>query len=328
MSRLLYLFVPIACLALAVQSAAADGGPPHERPLALLAGLDAAEVDSAVERTPGCKLVVVDALALRVGPGRGLDESSSRLLASLAQLAARRRVAVVAVVQVAGKSYGAALDHAARCLAAEGAVDALWHVERATREVDRQSSCEFSYAGTNEGGGQNPCEFSYSPNSCEFSYRRCCTAIKHSAGPELSTLAFELSNGRVTWSQVVPDQSPDARSDDGGSGAAGRPQQKNTREFAADWLLNELGEGPIEPTALFVRAAVAGITRGTLRRAAAELGLKPRKQSWCGCWVWHLEGRDRRTEFIPSHPPSSLGEKNPPGVERDDAVKSLPRETE
>jgi hypothetical protein len=319
----------------AVQSAAADDGPPHERPLALVAGLDAAEVDSAVEHTPGCKLVVVDPLALRVEPGRGLDESSSRLLASLAQLAARRRVAVVAVVQVAGKSYGAALDHAARCLAADGAVDALWHVERETHKGERPNSCEFSYAGTNEGGDQNSCEFSYvgtneggGRNSCEFSYLRRCTAIKHSAGPELSTLAFELSNGRVTWSEVIPDQSPGARSDDEGSGTAGRQHRKNTREFAADWLIDALGEGPIESKALFVRAAVAGITRGTLRRAAAELGLKPRKQSWCGCWVWHLEERHRRTEYIPSHPPSSLEEMNPLGVECDDGVKSVRRETE
>jgi hypothetical protein len=166
-----------------VQAAATAGGadasPAHlDPPCALDADLDATEIDSVVESTAGCRLVVVDPLSLRLTPGAALDASSARRVRSLARLAARRRLAVVAVVQVEGKSYGAALEHAVRCLAAEGDVAALWQIDRAAAQPDP---------------GQT---------------RRRCTVVKQSLAPEGPGMDFELGDKRVVWGVTSANMPP------------------------------------------------------------------------------------------------------------------------
>ncbi len=75
----------------------------------------------------------------------------------------------------------------------------------------------------------------------------------------------------------------------GALAAAGEGGESRTMlAEAKDFLREELVAGPRPVQELKTAAAAAGLAWRTIRRAQAELGIKPDKLGLDGCWQWHL----------------------------------------
>jgi putative DNA primase/helicase len=65
---------------------------------------------------------------------------------------------------------------------------------------------------------------------------------------------------------------------------------------AEDFLQALLADGPVTSKQVEEEAQEVGITKATLRRAKKELGIKPRKNSMKGGWLWALPEMPAPTE--------------------------------
>jgi hypothetical protein len=110
-------------------------------------------------------------------------------------------------------------------------------------------------------------------------------------GCDDKALAFTVASGRVEWEAA----SAAVTKDDVLDRLLGRTARTERRE-AAGWLLDVLAYGPIESKALFQQARECGIGEKTLRRTAADLRLRPTKQTFDGPWLWRLETSRSRAD--------------------------------
>jgi putative DNA primase/helicase len=63
---------------------------------------------------------------------------------------------------------------------------------------------------------------------------------------------------------------------------------KSQTDEAMDWLRDLLMQGPVKATDAIKKAKAVGITEKSARSARQRLGIRPRKQSYTGGWVWAL----------------------------------------
>jgi len=63
---------------------------------------------------------------------------------------------------------------------------------------------------------------------------------------------------------------------------------KTAKEEAMDFLKEELSAGAVAAIEVKKQASDAGISDKALRNARESLGIKPRKDSFQGGWVWEL----------------------------------------
>ena len=68
-------------------------------------------------------------------------------------------------------------------------------------------------------------------------------------------------------------------------GVAGTADRHERRQ-AGEWLRDVLARGPMEAKRLWDEARHCGLAERTVRRAAAELGLRPTKDGKSGTWFW------------------------------------------
>jgi putative DNA primase/helicase len=98
--------------------------------------------------------------------------------------------------------------------------------------------------------------------------RRLFLPIKNNIGNDQDGLAFSIVNGAVSWERGPVTITADAAM----ATEPGRPPRR--REDAAQWLNEQLVEGPVKSAHLLARAGEIGISDNTLRRAKAELGVR------------------------------------------------------
>jgi hypothetical protein len=66
-------------------------------------------------------------------------------------------------------------------------------------------------------------------------------------------------------------------------------EQRAENDWIVDLLRDVLGNGPVPALEVIKEAAEAGIKEKLLRRVYREMGgIKPRKQSFTGPWIWEL----------------------------------------
>lgn len=77
---------------------------------------------------------------------------------------------------------------------------------------------------------------------------------------------------------------------------------KSQTDEAMDWLHDLLMQGPVKATDAIKKAKAAGITEKSARSARQRLGIRTRKQSYAGGWVWALpnaqDAQDAQTQSL------------------------------
>jgi hypothetical protein len=230
-------------------------------------------LESELKTQTDVRLVIVDPISAYTGKIDSHVNSEVRaLLAPLAEIAARSRVAVLAVTHLNKNSMASAIYRAMGSLAFTAAARA---VLVASKDKDRPS-------------------------------RRFLTIAKNNIASDGLALAYEISAGSggsapcVCWEpEPVQLTADDALSSQGTSTA-----DRTERSRAGEFLREELRSGPVASKDVHQHARDNAIAKKTLERAANDLGVKRRKTGFGGGWVWSLDedgqhpGEDRQPPSV------------------------------
>lgn len=216
---------------------------------------DVKALDCLLADKPDCRLVIVDPIsAYLAGTDSHKNADVRALLAPLADLAARRGVALLAVSHL-NKSAGPAMYRTTGSLAFVAAARAAFAV---AKDKDAPS-------------------------------RRLVLPIKCNLSPDSSGLAYrigESSNGApvVEWEAspvtITADQALAAMNEDA--------EDRSQTDEAVDWLRALLDDGPQKAGEVQREARQAGISDKALRRARERLKVRPSKSCFSGAWTWAL----------------------------------------
>ena len=105
---------------------------------------------------------------------------------------------------------------------------------------------------------------------------------------ESKTLANGIASSAVVW-----DPAPVTISADDALASVARGGKQPARADAEDFLLVLLGAGPVSAKQVKSEASDARISWSSVRRAAANLGVKSRRTGGAagkGYWYWELQG--------------------------------------
>ena len=243
---------------------------------------DLPALESAIEKSTKCRAVVIDPITAFCGHADSHKNADIRgLLAPLSSLAAKYRVAVIAVTHL-NKSGGAnALYRAMGSLAFVAAARAVWLV---TKDAESPS-------------------------------RRLMLAMKNNLGPDGSGLAYCLMQTEPDGPAVVAWE-PDPVMITANEALAaherqGEKREKGKVEASGDWLREQLGGGPLPKLELERRAREAGMSWASVRRAQHVLGIRPRKAG-DGPWLWGLpeqgapSSNSEHVEHLEHLPPGAI----------------------
>ncbi len=229
---------------------------------------DLAGLEQAIQSAGGCRLVVIDPVTAYLG---GVDSHKNAevrgLLAPLGDLAARHRVAIVAVTHLNKSGGSAAIYRATGSLAFSAAPRAAWLVSK-----DRADP-----------------------------RRRLFLTMKNNIAPEAGGLAYRIEAkdacAAVAWELgAVNLSADDALASDGTDGG-----ERTECEEAAAWLRDLLAKGPRPASDVVREAREAGISIATLRRAKTASGVRSLRAAFGGGWDWALPAHDEGEQ-----PPKAL----------------------
>lgn len=220
-------------------------------------------IERIIDRTPNCRLLIIDPVGNHVGGKTDTfkDNSVRAALAPLAEIAKQRNLTVLLVYHLKKTAADAADFQVLGSVAFTALPRAVWHVLPGERPKDGD---------------------------------RLLASGKMNLARPAPGLQFRIM-GRppvIAWGEALPpDQDADAiiaeqrrKADEKGRRG---PRPAELLE-ATKFLENLLARGPLMASELFDQAEQAGISRATLRRAKAELGITPRKTA--EGWVWTLPG--------------------------------------
>lgn len=214
---------------------------------------DIAAIEAAVEET-GASLVIVDPLSAYLGKADSHRDSEVRgLLAPLAALADRRRLAVIGVMHLNKAPGQRAIYRAGGSIAFAAAARIVLAVAKDPDQEDR----------------------------------RILAPVKSNLPQAAVALAYRLVDGRVQWDdQPVSDIDVDALL----SPASG--SQADDRSAAEDFiheLLDDESQWPLEAKAVINAGREHGVPDRTLRWTAKRMGIRIERLGFGpnGKWLWH-----------------------------------------
>jgi putative DNA primase/helicase len=246
----------------------AKSGREWKRPFSLEA--DLANLNDVLIGNPDIRLVVVDPVAAYLGSVDSHKNSEVRgLLAPLAELAGRHRVAVLSVTHLTKSGGTKAVYRAMGSLAFAAAARAVWAI------VKDQSD----------------------------SQRRLFLPAKLNLAQDPDGLAYRIKDGRVVWEpDAVRLHADDAFAAEVREANGGGNRGPERRE-ALEWLRQQLASGQSPASELIERGEQYGFSKRTLQRAYKTLGGQSRKNSFDGPWLWELPGQDtgERDTTPPTH---------------------------
>ena len=213
-----------------------DGTSPFKGPAA--AGRD------AIDQNPDTRLVVIDPIAAYCGNVDSHKNSDVRgLLAPLAELASRHRLAIVAVTHLSKSGGTKAVYRAMGSLAFAAAARAVWAIVKDPDDPQR----------------------------------RLLLPAKLNLAQDPDGLAYRIQEGRVAWeTEPVRMHADDAFAAE--LRAASSPGTRGTeRREAASWLREELAEGSRPASEVIERGEQYGFTERTLQRALQTIGANGRR---------------------------------------------------
>ena len=217
---------------------------------------DLPALESTIEGTPGCRLVVIDPITAYLG---GVDSHKNAelrgLLAPLSDLAGRHRVAVVTVTHLNKNAGGPAIYRSMGSLAFTAAARAVWAV---TKDQDDPR-------------------------------RRLVLPIKNNLAIDVLGMAFTIeateSGGAavVAWEPDPVELSvDDALGPNRGNGDDG--------DDAASWLREALSDGELPAADVLRQARTNAYTDKATRRAFKTIGAMRRREGFGpgGTWYWSM----------------------------------------
>ena len=237
-------------------------------PFCLATDLPALEL--AIDRVGDCRLVVIDPITAYLGHTDSHKNADIRaVLAPLADLASRNRVAVVAVTHLR-KADGPAMYRAMGSLAFTAAARAVLAVTK-----DRDDA-----------------------------RRRLVLPVKSNLAAEVAGLAYTIEAAGDAGSPVVLwDAEPVTVSADDALGIDhGERRDSSALDEAVDWLHALLADGPVKAKEAKQRAEDDGIKPRTLDRAKTKLRVVAGPDEWRGPWVWRLPEDVTEPNSAPTSP--------------------------
>jgi hypothetical protein len=230
------------------------------------------------DRAEPVRLLVIDDLDGWFGkPGNLLSAAAlSRVIQRLNELARSRRVAIVALARLQLSVEGRITSRQLSRISQAAGV-----VRLVARDRERQMRDGLGRPSSEEDGlGRPPHE--EEAQAYAQSMRRWFLPIKNNLASDAAAMgrAFELVEGRVLWrlEETPPTLAevllPSVHHND-------RRRQRNA---AAEWLKEALADGPVASGELYRQAIECGFSKGTMQRAATELGVKSHKTGFNAGW--------------------------------------------
>jgi hypothetical protein len=237
---------------------------------------DLPKLAAALDDVPDCRLIVVDPVNAYVGPSDSHFHTIVRkVLAPLAELAAQRRIAILAVTHLR-KNSGAAIARAAGSMGFVAAARTVWTVCRDNSGRDQ----------TNPG-------------------RNLLLPVKNNLGPLSTGLAFSIAPHLEHGAAVIHwHAAPVTISADEALSPTPKPRgpEAEERRHAGEWLFRALAEGPREAHLILRDGKQNGYGGRTLQRALHMIGGQTRKQGYDNGWFWSLP--PTKTDSSPPTPHS------------------------
>ena len=237
----------------AVEFVDADGRP-QRRPWNFT---DMDALGTRLAALPECRLVIVDPLsAYLAGTDSHKNSDVRALLAPLAEMASRQRVAVLCVSHL-NKSAGPAMYRTTGSLAFVAAARAVYGVAK-------------------------------DPNNAS---RRLVVPIKCNLSADSTGLAYKIianADGTpvIEWeSETVTISAEEAFS------VPAYDDEQGERREAVEWLTDYLAGGPKSARQVRVAAQENGLAWRTVRRAQVALNIRPAKTRFDGGWEWTLPAK-------------------------------------
>lgn len=209
-------------------------------------------LDAWLAANPLVELVVFDPISAVLGKvDAHRDAEVRRVLGPLAQLAERRRVAVVAITHLNKLSEGPAINRSMGSIGFVAAARIAWQV----------------------------CADPDDPT------RSLLLPVKVNLGVRPSGRAFRVSVAGLSWEEEVAVTADEVlRPADQGARAP-------AKEEAKQWLQQLLEGGPIPAAEVWEAARAEGLCEKTVKAAKKELGIVAKKTGGKGApWTWHLPG--------------------------------------
>jgi hypothetical protein len=246
-------------------------------------GILPAEINVPDDSCPtprAASLLVIDDIDGWFGkPGNLLPAAAlTRAIQRLNELARSLRVAIVVLARtqlsVEGRMTSRQLSRLSH------AANVVWMVVRDREKADgrRQKAEQEMENPKSEIENQKSGE----PPAYSQSVRRWFLPVKNNFSPDAATYgrAFEIFDGQIRWHGDDPAPSlaeatlPSSHNSD----------RRRLRRAAAAWLQEALAAGPVPSEELFQQGLKCGHSRGTLQRAATELGIHSHKTGFNGGW--------------------------------------------
>jgi hypothetical protein len=223
---------------------------------------DTDKLQEALEKSTDIKLIIIDPVAAYMGKiDTHVDSAVRAVLGPLAELAAKRKIAVIGIMHLR-KADAAAMLRVSGSIGFVAASRVVW------------------------GFGPDP----------DRPDRQIMVAVKNNLGPKAPSLAYKIVGSRtnpaigvIEWLNDKVTYSPDEVLDN-----SPRRKHGQTQNDAERWLHALLADGPLPQPRIKSLAAAEGFSWATVRRAKHALGIKPQKSGMDSGWTWSLsEGAHR-----------------------------------
>jgi hypothetical protein len=224
---------------------------------------DIAVLEAAIKQHPECRLVIIDPVSAYLGAVDSHKNAEIRgVLAPLAELAQRAKVAVLAVTHL-NKGSGRAIYRAMGSIAFVAAARSTFIVVKDDDDPQRRLMVTLKN--------------NLAADQIGFAYR------VETAPNGAPVVMWEPESFTVDLDDLLGD---------------GPGDQATKRDNAGEWLSALLINGPVLRDEIYERAEKAGIKDHTLRRAKqANKAIKAKRKGFGGRWYWGFEddfpGKDK-----------------------------------
>lgn len=202
-----------------------------------------------------CRLLVIDPVSAYLdGTDSHKNADIRGLLAPLAALAARCKIAVVLIQHLNKNGGGSAIYRPMGSLAFIAAARAAFIVTK---------------------DSQNP-------------ERRLLISAKNNIAKDSTGLAYSVITADNNAPVIVWEQDPVVITADEALAIPKPDEERTATDDAVDFLQNFLPGRSVKVSEVQKEAREAGITEKSLRRAREKLGIKPKKSDFTGGWEWML----------------------------------------
>jgi putative DNA primase/helicase len=238
-----------------VELISGDKTDKYERTFSL--EIDLPRLEEVLDDCPDTRLVVIDPISAYCGQVDTHKNADVRaLLAPLALLASKRRVAILAITHLTKSGGTKAVYRAMGSLAFAAAARAVWAILKDPEQPQR----------------------------------RWVLPAKMNLAQDLDGLAYRLREGRVAWeTDPVRMHADDAFvAEAAEADRRSKAPRPTVQQSASDWLLTAVTATPVLSSEILERGDQAGFSKRSLQRAFRELGGEPQKAGFDGGWLWAL----------------------------------------